>query len=94
MSEKIPLKYIAKLSCLSLSEDEIISLSKDMAGIIALMDTIKEINVDDIPITEHISGMRNNMRGDEILPPMSTEELLSNAEVKMDNCFVAPKVIE
>ena len=94
MIEKIPLQYIANLSRLSLSDDEMESLSRDMAGIISLMDTIKEINLDDVPITEHISGMRNVMRDDVPKQPMDTKDILVNTEHKMDNCFVVPKLID
>lgn len=94
MAEKIPLQYIANLSRLSLLDSEIESLSKDMVDIISLMDTIKEINLDDIPITEHISGMRNVMREDVAKDPMNTKDILSNTEHKMDNCFVVPKLID
>lgn len=94
MTEKIPLQYIANLSQLSLSVDEMESLSRDMAGIITLMDTIKEINLDDVPITEHISGMRNVMRDDVAKEPMDTKDILSNTEHKMDNCFVVPKLLD
>ena len=93
MSEKIPLEYIANLSCLALEEDEMAELSADMADIINLMDTIKEIDVGNVPITEHISGGRNVMRDDTLGKPMDTKEILSNATA-VDNCFVVPKMME
>lgn len=94
MSEKIPLSYIANLSCLSLEVDEIEQLSADMTDIIDLMDTIKEIDVEDVPITEHISGVRNVWRDDTVSAPMDTDDIISNASVAIEDCFVVPKLIE
>lgn len=94
MSDKIPIEYIANLSCLALEENEINELSADMTDIIALMDTIKDIDVETIPITEHISGVRNVMREDAASEPMDTKDILSNAPLKMEDCFAVPKVIE
>ncbi len=94
MTEKIPLQYIADLSCLALEEDEKKALAADMADIIALMDTIKDIDVGDAPITEHISGVRNIMRDDAVSGSMAAEKVLSNASVRLEGCFVVPKLME
>lgn len=88
------LKYIAGLSKLSLNDNEMRSLVEDMQGIIGLMDTIKDIDTDNIDATEHISRVTNNMREDNAGNPFSTEKILSNSKHSIDNCFAIPKMIE
>jgi len=47
------IKYIAGLAKLSLNDDEMQSLANDMQDIIGLMDTIKDIDTENIDATEH-----------------------------------------
>lgn len=88
------IKYIAGLAKLSLNDDELQSLGNDMQNIIGLMDTIKEIDTDNIDVTEHISRVTNNMREDIPGNPLNTEKILSNSKHTIDNCFAIPKMIE
>ncbi len=88
------IKYISALAKLSLDNDEMQSLAKDMENIIGLMDTIKDIDTDNIDATEHISHMTNNMREDVPGTPLDCNKLLSNSKHSIDNCFAIPKMID
>ncbi|MHB8063472.1 MAG: Asp-tRNA(Asn)/Glu-tRNA(Gln) amidotransferase subunit GatC [Ruminiclostridium sp.] len=88
------IKYIAGLAKLSLNDNEMQSLANDMQGIIGLMDTIKDIDTNNIDATEHISRVTNNMREDIPGNPFTTEKILSNSKHAIDNCFAIPKMIE
>jgi aspartyl-tRNA(Asn)/glutamyl-tRNA(Gln) amidotransferase subunit C len=88
------IKYIANLAKLSLDDSEMQSLAEDMQGIIGLMDTIKDIDTDNIDATEHISRVTNNMREDNSGNPFDTEKILANSKHAMENCFAIPKMIE
>lgn len=88
------IKYIAKLAKLSLCDEEMQSLADDMQDIIGLMDTIKDIDTDNIDATEHISRITNNMREDNPGNPSNTDKILSNCKHTIDNCFAIPKMIE
>lgn len=88
------LNYIANLAKLSLDDEEIQSLAHDMEDIIGLMDTIKEIDTENIDATEHISRLSNNTREDNPGTPLDTEKILSNSKYVIDNCFAIPKIIE
>ncbi|QNU67774.1 Asp-tRNA(Asn)/Glu-tRNA(Gln) amidotransferase subunit GatC [Ruminiclostridium herbifermentans] len=88
------IKYISSLAKLSLDNDEMQSLAKDMENIIGLMDTIKDIDTDNIDATEHISHMTNNMREDIPGTPSDCNKILSNSKHRIDNCFAIPKMID
>jgi aspartyl/glutamyl-tRNA(Asn/Gln) amidotransferase C subunit len=88
------IKYIANLAKLSLDDDEMKSLEEDMKDIIGLMDTIKDLDTDNVDATEHISRVTNNMREDNAGVPYETEKIISNSKGTIENCFSIPKIIE
>jgi len=88
------IKYIAGLAKLSLNDNEMLSLANDMQDIIGLMDTIKDIDTNNIDATEHISRVTNNLREDIQGNSFSTEKILSNSKHTIDYCFATPKMIE
>ncbi len=88
------IKYIASLAKLSLNDEDIQFLAKDMQDIIGLMDEIKDIDTDDIDATEHISLVTNNMREDIPGVSFDTDKIISNSKHSIDNCFAIPKMIE
>lgn len=88
------IKYMAELAKLSLDDSEIQSLAEDMRDIIGLMDTIKNIDTEQIDATEHISRVTNIMREDYPGDPLDAKQILSNSKKTMENCFAIPKMIE
>lgn len=85
--------YLAELGKLDLSQSELEMLSKQMTGIIELMDTIKEIDVTYDPIKDNKNVYLNDLRKDIPQPSMETKKILQNA-TNTNNCFVVPKVVE
>ena len=85
--------YLAKLSKLELSQEELERAAKDMTSIIGIMDTVKEIDVTYDPIADNKNVYLSGLREDIAQASMETEKILSNA-VSTNNCFVVPKVVE
>ena len=88
------IKYIADLAKLSLNNEELESLAEDMLDIISLMDTIKDIDTDNINATEHILSITNNLREDIPGTPFEAEKITANSKYAMENCYSIPKMIE
>ena len=88
------IKYIADLAKLSLNNEELESLAEDMLYIIGLMDTIKDIDTDNINATEHILSMTNNLREDNPGIPFEADKITANSKYAMENCYSIPKMIE
>lgn len=86
-------KYLAELSKLQFSDEELKKVSAEMTDIINLMDTVKEIDITYDDLKDNHNVYLNDLRKDVVLESMPTDKVLKNA-VNTNNCFVVPKVVE
>ena len=86
-------RYLAKLSKLNYTEEELAKVAKDMAGIINIMDTIKDIDIKYDPFADNKNIYLNDLREDISAESFPTEKILANA-LNSENSFVVPKVVE
>ena len=86
-------KYLAKLSKLNFTDEELAKTANDMTDIINIMDTIKEIDITYDPYKDNKNIYLNDLREDIAAPSFPTEKILANA-LNSENSFVVPKVIE
>lgn len=86
-------KYLANLSKLEYSEEELKKTAEQMTNIIDLMDTVKEIDITYDDIKDNHNVYLNEIREDKVMDSMETKKVLQNA-VNANNCFVVPKVVE
>ena len=86
--------HLADLSKLSLSEEEIASLEKDLQGIINYISQIGELDTSSVEPTYQVFEMVNVWRDDVILGQDATrEELLALTKEEKDNQVKVPKVL-
>lgn len=85
--------YLAKLSKLNYSEEELAKVAKDMTSIINIMDTIKDIDIKYDPFADNKNIYLNDLREDISAESFPTEKILANA-LNSENSFVVPKVVE
>ncbi len=81
---------IAKLSRLSLKEEELEYFKDQFEKIFALVEKLNELNLE--AIEEEVSP--SFFRKDEPVKALTQEEALLNAPSKKDGFFVVPKVSE
>jgi len=86
-------KYLAKLSKLNFTDEELAKTANDMTDIINIMDTIKEIDITYDPYKDNKNIYLNDLREDVAAPSFPTEKILANA-LSSENSFVVPKVVE
>ena len=86
--------YVAALAKLELTEEEKDRAKIDLGNILGYMDTMKELDTEGIEPMSHAFPLRNVFREDEVLNGDDRENLLKNAPVKKDGCFVVPKTVE
>jgi len=86
-------KYLAELGKLEFSNEELEKAAEEMTDIIALMDTVKEIDITYDDLKDNHNVYLDNLRTDEPKASMPTSKVLQNAE-NTNNCFVVPKVVE
>lgn len=81
---------IARLAKLSIKEEELDSLTKEMQNIIEFADTINNASEEGVEF-DNINNLSNAFRNDEVIPSYSTEKILENAKDVDDDCFLVKK---
>ena len=85
---------LAKLARLSLNDEQLDSLEKDLTSIVSFIDQLKEINTDKIDPTSNSLNQDLILRDDIAENKLSNEDLLKNVPDSELGFFVVPKVIE
>jgi len=92
--DKDTVKHISKLARISLDENKISSLSKDLSSIMKFIEKLNELNTDKItPLTSIISASLKS-REDEVKDGKIRDQILKNSPEKNEEFFVVPKVVE
>ena len=92
--DKKSLLKLGKLARISISDDKLNNLSKDLNSILEFVDQLKEINTDQVDPTSNSLNQALEVRDDKVDNQNSTEDVLDNAPEKEMDFFVVPKVIE
>ena len=85
---------IAKLSRISLEDNEVNDLSLELSQILDWVEQLSEINTDDIEPLIYINEEVNTMRSDNIKCNITREESLKNAPKKDSDYFKVPTVLK
>ena len=87
-------KHISKLARISLDENKVESLSKDLTSIMKFIENLNKLNTDKTaPLTSIINASLKS-RKDEVKDGKIRDQILKNSPEKNDEFFVVPKVIE
>jgi len=81
---------IANLAKLSIKEDELDKLTKEMDNILAFADTINTAS-DEASDFDNINNLSNAFREDVVIPSLDREQILKNAESQQDGYFLVKK---
>jgi aspartyl-tRNA(Asn)/glutamyl-tRNA(Gln) amidotransferase subunit C len=85
--------HISELSRLTFADEQKADFIRQMDGIIALMDTIKDIDVTYDDTKDGGENILDRLRPDTAAPSFDTDRLLSNTNPKR-NCYVIPKMMD
>ena len=92
--DKDTVKHISKLARISLDENKVNSLSKDLSSIMKFIENLNKLNTDKTaPLTSIINASLKS-RKDEVRDGKIRDQILKNSPEKNDEFFVVPKVIE
>ena len=92
--DKNQVKKVAKLSRISLDNNKLESLSKDLASILKFVEQLNEL---DTKKTEPLSSVVDKTlepRTDKINDGKKKNEILKNSPDKNEDFFIVPKVVE
>lgn len=81
---------IARLSNIDVHEDEVDSLTKQLADVLSYAERVKEVAAD----AEEPSNMNVNVFREDVVVKTDPEPVLSQAPEREDNFFVVPKILE
>jgi len=88
------LEHLAKLSRLSLTDEEKERLTGEMAGILDFAKTLNELDSSSIAPTMHPGAASNVFREDVAKESYDRKDILKNAPKADETSFVVPKTVE
>ena len=86
-------QYVAELSRLVISEDEIEYVCGELSSILNYMDEINS-SIDTEDVSSSIIGISNVMRDDTVVSSMERAELLKNAPEHTEETPIVPKTVD
>ena len=94
MIERKDVMNIAKLSRLSLTDEEVGLYSSQLNGILQYVEKLKELETGGIEPTSHVLDLQNVMREDKAAACFPVEDALRNAPDPKDGFYRVPRIIE
>lgn len=88
------IQYLEELSRLTLTEDEAKKAKEDLTKILGYIDTLNQLDTDNVEPMSHPFPYTNNFREDEAKPSEDRELILKNAPQQKDGCFKVPTTVE
>ena len=85
---------VAKLACLKISDQEIETLTGNLNDILGYVGMLSKVDVSGIEPTSHAHGSSNVFRPDELVSPLTVEELLKIAPSSSGRFIKVPIVID
>lgn len=82
--------HVAKLARLRLSEAEVEKMAGELSGILAHVDRIAELDLDEVAPTSHVVKLENVLRPDEPRPSWPRDDVLGQAPDPADGAFRVP----
>ena len=87
-------KHIARLARLKLTDSEVLLYQKDLNAILEYVETLGELDAENVRPMSHVIPMKNVWREDKPGKAGKAEEILSNAPEREKDFFKVPKIIE
>ncbi len=92
--DKNQVKKVAKLSRISLDDNKIDSLSKDLDSILTFVERLNELDTKEIKTLKSITDKTLEDRNDIVDDGKIKNDILKNSPEKNEDFFIVPKVIE
>ena len=94
MIDRETVEHVARLTRLSLSDDELERMRAELNSILAHLDTLKALDTEGVEPTSHAVDVVNVMREDEVEPCFPQDSMLANAPDRSGEFFRVPRIIE
>ena len=87
-------RRIALLARIAVADEEIEPLQAELNAILAFVEQLSTVNVEDVEPITSVIPMQMKQREDKVTDGDITEDIVKNAPAKDDDFFVVPKVVE
>jgi aspartyl-tRNA(Asn)/glutamyl-tRNA(Gln) amidotransferase subunit C len=93
--DETTVKHIAHLARIGVKPNEVAQLQKDMSVILSFLDTLKKVDISNIPEDALLNTSPMTLADTPPTPKAENiTKILANAPVAEDEFFVIPKVVE
>ena len=87
-------RRVARLARIAVADEEVEPLRGELNAILAFVEQLGEVNVEDVEPMTSVTPMAMKMRNDEVNDGGIPDAIVQNAPVRDDHFFVVPKVVE
>jgi aspartyl-tRNA(Asn)/glutamyl-tRNA(Gln) amidotransferase subunit C len=87
------IEKVALLARLQLTEDELATMTSELAQIVGYVDQLGEVNTEGVEPMAHAVEVTNVFRDDLVTPSLPREEALANAPHHDDRGYLVPAVL-
>ena len=88
------IKYISKLSRISVDEQKVEKLAGDLNSIFEFIEKLNELNTDKVEPLTSVAETTLKFRSDEVKSENIREQIIKNSPEDNEDFFVVPKVVE
>lgn len=92
--DAMTVRRIAHLARIAVAEDEVEHLRAELNAILAFVEQLSEVNVEEIEPMTSVTPMVMKKREDRVTDGDIPDLVVKNAPAKFDHFFVVPKVVE
>jgi aspartyl-tRNA(Asn)/glutamyl-tRNA(Gln) amidotransferase subunit C len=85
---------VARLARLRLSDAELDDYTEKLGSVLAYVESLNEIDTEDIEPMVHAAELSNVFRADEVALSLSREAALSNAPKTDGQFFLVPQILD
>ena len=82
--------HVARLARLQLTDDEVARMVSELSGVLAHIEKIDELDLDDVVPTTHVVAVSGALRPDAVRPSLPREIALAQAPDVADDGFRVP----
>jgi aspartyl-tRNA(Asn)/glutamyl-tRNA(Gln) amidotransferase subunit C len=93
-SDRLDLNKLGQLAHIAISEDQQNTLQKELSDIVTLLDTLKEVNTENIQPLSHPLEQTQPLRADTPNPNIDRELLQQSAPKQQDGLYLVPQFVE
>jgi aspartyl-tRNA(Asn)/glutamyl-tRNA(Gln) amidotransferase subunit C len=92
-SEKIDVRYVAKLARLALTDDEVERFGTQLEDLLEHVNALAKLDVSNVAATAQVVESRNVEREDTVRSGLDRETVLSQAPQRQGGFFRVPRII-